>query len=137
MSGFWSIERIENYEELWVEQPPSSPGLVPSREGPDGRILWLDPVTATLLWYLPFAHVEEITEENIEDTFMRVRMWELAQGTIFRAGGEPAFIELDDLRRRIGLRVGAGIPLAPFEEALIRALRYRAHEDLNNARKPV
>jgi len=107
--------------------------LVPSRETPDGRSEWLEPKTVALLWALPFVHVEEITTANVEDTFVRVRMLELALGPILSAGGKSAFLELDDIRRRIGFRVGAGVSMAPMEQALVQALRSRARDALKEA----
>lgn len=99
MTGFWSIEHVADSHELWVDQTPSSPGLVPSRQAPVGRTQWLDPVTAILIWTLPVVEVDEITEQNLDDTFLRVRMLELARGgasahhrrqaSLYRAEGPP------------------------------------------------
>jgi hypothetical protein len=134
MSGFWSIQGIENSHELWVDTDPSAPMLVPSRKTQDGRRQWLEPITGLLIWQLVLVHVEEITEANVEDTFVRIRMLELAQGPMLSVDGDPVFVELCDLRRRIGLRVGAGVSIGPLEETLFQALRSRAREDLKEAK---
>ena len=135
MSGFWNIGEIESWEDLWVDlKPESCPGLVPSRKLSDGRTQWLDPVTAVLLWTLPCIEVDEISAGNLDEVFQRTRMLELARGPLLTHGNKHAFLTLADLRRRIGLRVGAGMALRPFEEILLESLKSRAREALNDAK---
>ena len=61
-------------------------------------------------------------------------MLEYAHGPIMQSGGHDLYISLDHLKRRVGLRVGAGIEMAPLEETLLSAMRKRANEDLNSQR---
>jgi hypothetical protein len=133
MSGYWSIENVEDAEALWVDWESARCVLSPTRETPDGRVECLDAVTGFLIWMLPFVHIEEITTGNVEETFLRIRMLELAQGPLLTEHGEERWITLDSVRRRIGLCVGAGISLEPFEVNLIGALRTRARKALNEA----
>lgn len=133
MSGLWSIEGIENNDELWEDGEPSSM-LIPSHQTSDGRTKRLDIVTSAMIWMLPFVGIDEITPQNVEDTFSRIRMLELAMGPLFKADGKGSFVTLDEVRRRIGLCVGAGMSLRPFEETLVNALKTRATEALREAK---
>lgn len=108
--------------------------MSPSRETSDGRIQHLDSVTSILIWTLPFVHIEEITEENLDEAFLRIRTLELAQGPILGSSGKERFLSLDDLRRRIGLCVWPGIAFMPFEEIVLAKLRGRAQEALTVAK---
>ena len=136
MSGFWSIDNVANRESLWVDAEPAQSGLVPSRVLPNGRTQWLDPVTAALLFTLPFVDVEEITRENLEEAFVRTRMLELARGPILILdSGEARYVTFGDIQSRVGLRVGAGMALRPFDEIVLDQLRRRAREALEEAQK--
>ena len=142
MEGFWSIENVTDWESLWEEAEPDAVSLMaPSRELPDGRRQVLDPVTTLLLWTLPCIHVDEITNENVEEVFLRTRMLELAQGQMLKRKDKTSdtpekalFITLPDLQRRIGIKVGAGVRMAPFHKLLLDTLRTRAGEALKEAR---
>jgi hypothetical protein len=129
MAGGWSIHGIANWEKLWMDGKPSH-GLVPSRIGPDGQEQSLDGITTMLLMALPIVDMEEISEENVTEVFVRIRMLELASGPMITGSDKPSYISLASLRRRIGLRVGWGIPLTSFESTLVNGLRKRAKEAL-------
>ncbi len=136
MSGYWSIEKVENCEGLWVELEPNDDplGLVPMRTTTDGKKQWLDWTTVAINWTLPFVELEEITADNLEETFLRVRMLELAKGPFLTVENKPVYITLEDLRRRIGLQVAAGIALRSFEANVLASLRRRANEELDEAK---
>ena len=129
MEGFWSIEGIAHWEALWLDDKPSY-GLVPSRIGPNGQEQSLDGITAMLLMVLPIVHMEEITEENVTEAYVRIRMLELASGPMMTDGDKQRYISLASLRRRLGLKVGSGIPIDSLEKTLLTGLEKRAKEAL-------
>jgi len=53
MSGYWSIENVEDAEVLWVDGESTNCMLSPTRKTSDGRIQCLDAVTGYLIWMLP------------------------------------------------------------------------------------
>ena len=127
---------MANPESLWVDAEPAQSGLVPSRVLPNGRTQWLDPVTAALLFTLPFIDVEEITRENLEEAFIRTRMLELARGPILiLASGEARYVTFGDIQSRAGLRVGAGMALKSFDQIVLDQLRRRAREALEEVQR--
>lgn len=138
MSGFWSIEKIEDHGSLWVDAEMLSVTILSiKRETSDGKLQTLNGITTALIWSLPFIHVEEITADNVDEVFIRVRMLELAWGSMLQKGAdateEETFITLENVRRHIGLRVGADMHMLPFEETVINSLRNRAAEALQRA----
>jgi hypothetical protein len=136
MSGYWSIVNVENCEELWVDVKPTNGfTLAPGRESEDGRRQELDPVTTTIIWILPFICVEEITADNLDGIFLRVRMLEIAKGPFLIENGEGVYLTLQDLQRRIGLRAVADLEINPFEENILAALQSRANEALEREKE--
>lgn len=134
MSGFWSIEEVENAEALWEEGEAAGFSMQPTRETSGGNVQHLDSITSILIWLLPFAHIEKITSENVDDTFIQIRMLELAQGPLLTERGVERWITLEATRRRIRLRVGAGIRMEPLEVILVGSLKSRAQKALNEAK---
>lgn len=139
MSGFWSIKDVSDWKSLWLDSASATiSGMVPSRELPDGSKQVLDSITAVLIWTLPVIEIDEITEENVKETFIRVRMLEIASGPILTQEdgehGEPCptrYIRFKELRRRIGMRVGAGMKIGgSLDELLLEHLRRQAREAL-------
>ncbi|MBK7931992.1 MAG: hypothetical protein IPK01_00565 [Acidobacteria bacterium] len=61
-------------------------------------------------------------------------MLELAKGPFLTVENKPVYITLEDLRRRIGLQVAAGIALRSFEANVLASLRRRANEELDEAK---
>lgn len=98
------------------------------RDTADGAKQYLDAVTASIIWALPFTNIEEITGENVEEVFIRIRMIELSRGPLLTVNGEPAYISPSDVRRRIGTISVPGIQTLPFDESTIAALRSKARE---------
>jgi hypothetical protein len=133
MSGFWSIEKVENHGCLWVDAEQVSLTILSiKRERSDHKLETQNADTTALIWSLPFIEVEEITADNMAKTLVQVRMLELAPGAMLQkapsASDEETFLTLDHVRRHIGLRVGAGMCVQPFEETVIKSLRSRAAE---------
>src|SRR5688572_5429517 len=129
MAGYWSIEDILDHEELWVHGPPEN-FFTPSQELEDGRVRSLDSVTVALIWMLPSIGFDQITPDNLEEVFLRVRMFELSRQPMLSMQGEPRFVSLKDLRRRVGLKVEGEMPSIPFDEGVIAALRQKARKSL-------
>lgn len=125
-------------DQLWVEAETGRIyPMTPTRDTPDGRRQKLNGVTNALICVLPVVHTEEITWENADETFIRIRMLELAGAPLLLQSsvpGEIQLIALEDVCRHVGLRVGAGIALRPFEETLVADLRRRASEALATAK---
>jgi hypothetical protein len=134
MSGFWSIEEVENAEALWEEGEAAGFSMRPTRETSGGNVQHLDSITSILIWLLPFVHIEKITSENFEDTFIQIRMLELARGPFLSEFGDERWITLEFIKRRIGLRVVSGFRMDPLEVTLIGGLRSRAQIALNEAK---
>src|SRR5262245_33024751 len=131
MSGFWSIEQVNDYDRLWVDAESGSESVFSfKRETADGRLQVLNGITTILIWILPFVHLEEVTHEHASEGFIRVRMLEIARGPMREKPSdlrdEDVFLTMEDVSRHVGLRVGAGIPIRSFEETAIEWLRERA-----------
>jgi hypothetical protein len=144
LGGFWCIENVRDYDDLWQEASNCSleenalrVTWIPTRETADGKAERLNDLTATLIWLLPAIEIEEITEDNQDEVFTRLRMLEIAIGTNRLKGddGERHMLSLQHVRRHIGLRVGAGMEVSPFAERLVGFLRTQATDDLNSERK--
>jgi hypothetical protein len=141
MSGFWSIKKVRDYDELWEDAPKESSDeselrvtWIPAREKEDGKLEQLNSLTAALIWLLPAIEIEEITEDNLDEVFIRLRMLEIATGTRMVNGksGEPEMLSLLHVRRHIGLRVAAGMEVSPFAERLVGFLRTQATNALKS-----
>jgi hypothetical protein len=144
MSGFWSIEKVRDHDDLWEDAPErSSDGnnlrvvWIPTRERDDGKLEQLNSLTAALIWLLPAIAIEEITDDNLDEVFIRLRMLEIATGTRMIDGdsGEPEMLSLPHVRRHIGLRVGADMKASPFAERLVGFLRTQATTALKSEKE--
>jgi hypothetical protein len=125
--GYWSIEDIDNYEELWRDEKPQCGAFSVTREASNGRTQSLDVITTTLIWsLLPAANIEEITKENTEEVFIRIRMVELSRDPSLKIDGTPIYLTPRDIKRRIGLISRPDLASLPFEESTLAALRHKA-----------
>ena len=90
MSLDWDISEVENNDEITVEGAP-----------------WV--ITETLIWLTMAVDMGEITEENHEEFFTRVSIWETIHGPSMHKWNketeerEPMPMTLEDVERRIGL----------------------------------
>ena len=90
MSLDWDISEVKNHEEVTVEGAP-----------------WV--ITETLIWLTMAVDMGQITEENHEEFFKRVSIWETIHGPSMHKWNketeerEPMPMTLEDVERRIGL----------------------------------
>lgn len=132
MLAIATLDNVKDSEDLWEdwEDISSSRGefeFFPSdgrafRTLPDGRTQRLNPVTRSLIDVLPLIHIEEITEENAQEVFIRIRMIEIALGA--HLGSQL------DVKRHVGLRLIRSLPVKPFEGVVLDALRRQASGEL-------
>jgi hypothetical protein len=142
--GFWSIEKVSDHDDLWEDAPKGSSDenelrvmWIPSRERNDGKLEQLNSLTAALIWLLPAIEIKEITDDNLDEVYIRLRMLEIATGTRMIDGesGEPVMLSLPHVRRHIGLRVGADMEVSPFAERLVGFLRTQANKALKSEKE--
>jgi hypothetical protein len=90
MSLDWDISEVENNDEIKADGSP-----------------WV--TTETLIWLTMAVDMGEITEENHEEFFTRVSIWETIHGPSMHKWNketeerEPMPMTLEDVERRIGL----------------------------------
>jgi len=90
MSLNWDVTEVKDHEEITAEGMP-----------------WV--VTEVLIWYTMAVDLGEITEENHEEFFKRVSIWESIHGAGMVERNtetdehEDRFVTLEDVERRIGL----------------------------------
>jgi hypothetical protein len=144
MSGFWSIEKVRDHDDLWEDAPERSSDenelrvrWIPSRERNDGKLEQLNGLTAALIWLLPAIEIEEITNDNLDEVFIRLRMMEIATGTRMIDGesGEPEMLSLRHVSRHVGLRVSADMEVSPFAERLVGFLCTQATKALKSEKE--
>lgn len=132
--GYWSIENIADNQDLWVDGESS--GFFSIRRYTDGGdVKSLDAITNTLVWVLPFTNIEEITEENLDEVYIRIRMLEISRGPFLLLDGMPRHFSASDISRRVGLRVIPDIDPGPFEASIVLDLRDRARIALDEERQ--
>lgn len=139
--GFWSIEAVRDYDELWQDASAESDGKarvtwIPTRETADGKTERLNDLTAILIFLLPAIEIDEITDANVEEVFTRLRMLEVATGGMLKGDdGKSQMLSLRHVHRHIGMRVGAGMAVSPFAERLIGFLRTQAADALKSEKE--
>lgn len=125
MAGYWSVEGINDQDKLWWEGESGAGVFSLTRTTPTGELRHLDPVTTSLIWSLPTINIEEITAENAEEVFIRVRMLELSRGPLLRNG---IYLTPPDICRRIGLISVPDMRVLPFEDSTLHALREKGRK---------
>lgn len=89
----WNIIKCSNHKSLQTEDE------------------W--PITNALIWATMSVGIRDITEENIPEFYARLRVWEDIAGPMLWGKDEETGklverkIEVDDLRKRIGLHTNA------------------------------
>lgn len=89
MSLNWSVEQCENADELL--------------EGDEWQI------TQSLIFVTMSVGMGEITKANVKEFAVRVATFEALWGSTMRQGGEPRFMPLQDIVRRIGLTTNVAL----------------------------
>lgn len=122
MPLYWSIQDVENYEEL----------MGPEGREPDawGEIeeTFDELMTKCIVFATMHVGINSITEKNVDEFITRVRMIEDV-GTKFwyKAGGDYQRIPASAIRRRIGLGTNASTyTKSEFEKHVIRRMRENA-----------
>lgn len=66
-------------------------------------------VTESLIWATMAVGMNSITEENAEDFYARLHLYELLRGPFLHKSGEPAPMTPEQVRAHIGLHTNASI----------------------------
>ena len=84
--------------------------------------------TEAIIFTLIVTGTPDITEENWEEVFIRINMWERASGTMMLDGdGNNLYMKPEWIRRRVGLKTNAStLTKREFKERVAKALRDRA-----------
>lgn len=111
----WNIIKCSNHKSLQTEDE------------------W--PITNALIWATMSVGIRDITEENIPEFYARLRVWEDIAGPMLwgkdEETGKPVErkIEVDDLRKRIGLHTNASsMTRAEWRKNLAAYLDDKANE---------
>lgn len=91
MSLDWDLRKIaDNKTVCW------------DHDGEGGRTL--KKTTETLIWYTMFCGVGwGITEDNVEEFYARIALYERLFGSLFSIDGEPYYFDRDTVRAHVGL----------------------------------
>ena len=90
MSLNWDATRIENFRENF-----------PIVEHDDGTRSE-NGMIQVIAFYCMFLEMGEITEKNVREFFIRMRVWDKTFGCVGNVNGEPFSISYKDLRKAIG-----------------------------------
>ena len=135
MSGFWSMKNVPEFEDMWedIGEDQWEP-LSPTRKTSAGKRQRLNAVSTNLIYILTAIGIDEITAENVSEVFIRIRMLEIAQGsgTLIDKAGDNVMLTLQQIRRHIGMRVGADVDFPPLEKQLVNHLRSQAKKALEH-----
>lgn len=100
----WDISEVENNEELKYSPNPD----VPEEE----RVTRLKPFTDSVIWATMHVGIPEITKENFEQFYGRMKFVEATNGTMYQKWDfekeewAPEYT-VDDVERHIGLSTNA------------------------------
>lgn len=101
-----NVEKVADHEELFVT-PPEGGGQVLGR------------VTVGLAEAMWHAHIGRITPDNKDEVFRRVKIAEEINGPYLSNGPDDAFFTMEDVERRIGMRLNvATLTKGAFEKAV-------------------
>jgi hypothetical protein len=102
----WDITRIQNNDDLYipgVNNPMG--GWKPVKPGTEDD-KYLNHITNALIWSCVAVELNGITEENFEEFFIRLHIWERVSGpSCYGPKGESEHLTLADVKRHIGLHV--------------------------------
>lgn len=132
--GHWSIEKVIDNEDLWVKGQ-SAGFLSICRPAEGSEVECLDPVTTMLIWTLPVINIEEITEDNADEVFIRIRMLETAREPLLRADAASANVSFANILRRVGLLAIPDLTMDTFENVILKILRGKARTALDDERE--
>ena len=123
MSLNWDISEVKNNDEIKADGMP-----------------WV--ITETMIWYTMAVDMGEITEENYEEFFQRVSIWEMIHGAGMHKRNtetdehEDVYITLEDVERRIGLNTNvSNRDREEWGERITEILFDRAKRELRKQQK--
>jgi hypothetical protein len=95
MSLNWNLQKVENFENFYVEEK-------------DG-MFELNRVAHTIIFHCMSIGISEITEKNWEQFYDRVTMWEKVKGTMYlnNETRQPLYTSKEDIKSMIGLTTNA------------------------------
>jgi len=115
----WSISDVRDWESL--KPTNREDDTIPTEAHQEGL------KTEALLWLTMGVGIREITEENLDEFFSRVDMWEGVHGSYLKLGGESYRLTYEDVARRVGLSTNASsMTKSAFHKSLIERLRTHA-----------
>ena len=89
----------------------------------------------TIIFACMFVEIGEITEENAEEFFKRISIYELAFDALRQKNGEPIFVTLKEVKAMIGLKTNiADKSFAQFKRGVGDAMMRRLLEKWERAK---
>jgi hypothetical protein len=130
MSLDWDVSAVKDHKEITEDGMP-----------------WV--TTETMIWYTMAIDMGEITEENADEFFKRVSIWEQIHGAGMHKRNtetdehEDVFMTLEDVERRIGLSTnvittdreewGERLAAIMFDRADLKVSRLKRSRDREQA----
>ena len=106
MSLNWNLSDIKNYKRLYRKLKEGEQGY--SETEVLKKLKWQ---YEQIIWYTMTIGMRQITDDNWEQFYNRINLWEKTVGTrYFKANTKkliPLMIQKDDVKRMIGLRTNA------------------------------
>jgi len=87
----WWADKVKDWESLWLK----------TDDGEDE----LNEATCALLNYLAIVEITEINEENVEEVWRRIAIYQALFGSLYsdQESNEPLFVTRSDVYRHIGI----------------------------------
>ena len=87
----WWADKVKDWESLWLKTDDGSDEL--------------NEATCALLNYLAIVEITEINDENVEEVWRRIAIFQALFGSIYadQDNNEPLFITRSDVYRHIGI----------------------------------
>lgn len=87
--------------------------------------------TEALIWTTMVIGLREITEENADEFFKRIKMVEQVSGELCIKDSAPYFFAKEDIVKRIGLRTNSSVlTKAQFNKHVLNMLEQRVSREL-------
>ena len=106
MSLDWNLSDIKSYKRLYRKLKEGEQGY--SKTEVRKKLKWQ---YEQIIWYTMTIGMRQITDDNWEQFYNRINIWEKTVGTnLFKGNTKkliPLMIQKDDVKRMIGLRTNA------------------------------
>lgn len=102
-------------------------------EGDEAR---MNPVTESLIFTMLSIGMPKITDENVQEFFIRAQMVERIYGPPMNSASGPVSYSLDNIRKHVGMSTNATeFSKAKFSSHIGRILRERASGEYHDAKR--